>query len=263
MPFALRRVGAAHPALPGARARLVAALLALLLLAGCRADLSVEVRTARGGGGELQATVRLDREAAGRVPDLADQLRLDDLRSAGWRVDGPRPAADGGTVLQVSKPFSSAAGAARAVEELSGSGGPFGTLVVTTERTFWKTRTAVGGGVDLTGGLEAFSDQALAGRLGSPLGVSPAELEREVGRPLAEAFAFEVVARLPGRVASNAPLRRGGAVVWPARLGETVAVTASSEAWNTRRIALAGVALGSALALLVVLVRRSRLISWG
>lgn len=246
-----------------ALARLVPAVLSLLLLAGCQAGVSVEVRGARGGGGEVRATVSLDRDAARRVPDLAEQLRTEDLRAAGWRIDGPRPAPAGGAVVRASKPFSSAAGAARAVEELSGGAGPFGSLRVTTERTFWKTRTAVRGGVDLSGGLEAFSDEVLAGRLGSPLGVSPAELEREAGRPLGEAFTFEIVARLPGEVESNAPLTRSGAAVWPVRLGEAVAVAASSEAWNTRRIGFAAVALASALALVVVLVRRSRLVSWG
>lgn len=221
------------------------------------------VDAAAGGGGQVRATVTLDEEAAAQVPDLAPQLRVDDLEAAGWVVDGPTPAAGGGVTLRVSKRFSSPAGAARAVEELSGAGGPFSSLRLTREQGLWKTKTALVGTVDLSAGLGAFGDAALAETLGAPnLGLDPAAVERELRTPLAEALRVEFVGRLPGTTSSNAPSSRGDAGVWAVDLGSTVAVSASSEAWNVVRLGFAGVALLAFLALLVVVVRRSRLLSW-
>lgn len=245
--------------------RLVPVLVLVLLLAGCRADVAVEIEAAANGGGHVRATVTLDKEAAVQVPDLAQQLRVDDLEAAGWTVDGPSPAHGraGGVTLRVTKPFTTPEGAARTIEELSGAGGPFSTLRLTRERGFWKTKTSLTGTVDLTAGLGAFGDAALTETLGAPnLGLDPAAVERELGRPLSETVRVELTGRLPGTVTSNAPSSLGGGGVWPVVLGATSAVTASSEAWNVLTLALAGLAAVSGLALLVVLVRRSRFFSW-
>lgn len=249
---------------PARLGRLLVVAAASVLVAGCRVGVSVELEAGMDGGGEVRATVTLDEEAAAQVPDLAEQLRVDDLRRAGWQVEGPSPTPGGGASLRAAKRFGSPEGADRAVEELSGPGGPFRSLRLTHERSFWKTRSALTGSLDLSAGLDVFGDAALTELLGGPsFGMDPAEVERELGRPLAEVFALEVVGRLPGRVESNAPLVRDGARVWPAGLGETVAVRASAEAWNVPNLALAAVALVSGAALLVVLVSRSRRVSWG
>lgn len=237
-------------------------LLVALLLTGCRADLVVEVEAEARGAGHVRATVTLDEEAAAQVPDLAGQLRVDDLEAAGWVVEGPAPAV-GGVTISVSKRYATAEGAARAIEELSGANGAFSSLRVTRERGFWKTRTALSGTVDLSAGLGAFGDAALTEVLGAPnLGLDPAAVERELGRPLAEAVGVEFVGRLPGRVTSNAPSSGDGAAVWPVVLGTTTAVAASSEAWNVVTLVLTAVSATSLLSLLVVLVRRSRFFSW-
>lgn len=254
-----RRGGGRRPA-----GRVVPAVAALLLLAGCRVDVAVEVRADAGGGGHVRATVTLDEEAAAQVPDLAEQLRVDDLEAAGWEVEGPSPAPGGGTGLEATKEFASPEGAVRALEQLGGIEGPFRSLRLTRERSFWKTRTSLAGSVDLTPGLDVFGDQALSERLGGPtLGVDPAAVERELGRPLADLIAFEVVARLPGDVESNAPHTAGGRPAWPVPLGQSVPVTATSQAWNVANIAFAALAVAAALALVAVLVRRSRAVSWG
>ena len=207
----------------------------------------------------MLATLVLDREAAAQVPDLARQLRVEDLEGAGWEIAGPEPADGGGVTLRVSRHFSSADDAARALEELSGVGGPFSTLHLARERGLWKTKTVLSGTVDLTAGLGAFGDPALAGKLGAPnLGLDPAALERDLGKPLAQAVHVEVVGRLPGSVRSNAPSTRAGAAVWPVTLGGVSKLSASSEAWNGASVVFGGLALVSALALLVVLVRRRR-----
>lgn len=244
--------------------RAAGAVVALVALGGCRADVSVEVETAAGGGGRVVAVVRLDGQAVEQVPDLADQLRVDDLEAAGWVVEGPTPAPGGGARLEASKPFSSTAGARRALDELGGPSGPFRNLRLAQDRGFWRTRTTLSGTVDLSAGLGAFGDDALAEELGSPtLGVDPAALERELGRPLGDVLGFEVVADLAGRSDDDAPGTRAGDAVWPVPLGATVEVRATSVAWNAVRLVASAVAVGSGLALLVVVVRRSRGVSWG
>ncbi|MDQ3570983.1 MAG: hypothetical protein M3396_10285, partial [Actinomycetota bacterium] len=87
--------------------------------------------------------VVLDKDATAQVPDLARDLRLDDLEAAGWSIEGPSRLEDGQTRIEASKSFSTPAGASRAVEELSGPRGPFGELRLRVDRSFLETRTSV------------------------------------------------------------------------------------------------------------------------
>ncbi len=207
------------------------------------------MRAERDGSGQVRATVALDPAAAAVAPDLADQLRVEDLEAAGWRVEAPPPDKDGRRQLQAVKSFSSPEGAARAVEELAGPAGPFREFALAQDRSFFKTRTRLAGTVDLSGGLEAFIDPGLRQQLA---GADVATIERQLGVTAAEAFRFEVEARLPGQ-----------ARTWPVELGQLQEVRAAVEAWNTPRIVFLLLALASGLALVVVLVRRSRLVTWG
>jgi hypothetical protein len=238
----------------------ILAVATLLLLAGCRVDVSVEVETAAEGGGRVQATVTLDGEAAAQVPDLAEQLRVGDLRAAGWTVEGPSPAPGGGVTVLASKPFATSDGAARVLREL---GGGFGGLRLRVDRGFWKTTSELAGAVDLSSGLAAFGDEELAGLLGNPtLGLDPAAVERELGRPLGDVVTVELVGDLAGAVDADAPATRAGAPVWTVPLGSAVAVRASAEQWNVLRLSVAGLSFVSGISLLVVLLRRSPRVSW-
>lgn len=240
--------------------RLILAVAALFVLAGCRVGVSVEVETAAEGGGRVMATVTLDGEAAAQVPDLAEQLRVSDLGAAGWTVEGPTPAPGGGVTVLASKPFATSAGATRALQEL---GGGFGGLRLRVDRGFWRTTSELTGAVDLSPGLAAFGDEELAALVGNPtLGLDPGAVERELGRPLAEVVAVELVGDLAGEVDADAPRARSGAPVWAVPLGSSVAVRATAQQWNVQRLALAGVSLVAGLSLSVVLVRRSRRVSW-
>ena len=220
--------------------------LSLVLLAGCDARLAVEIDAGPDGNGEVKASVVLDERAAAQVPDLERLLRVDDLEEAGWRVEGPTRRDDGGIRVQAVKSFRSPTGAARAMAELSGPEGPFRDFRLEVDRSYLLTRTALLGTLDLTRGLESFSDEVLAQRLGSPLGVDTKTVERQLGKPLGEAFHVEVVARLPGEQAR----------VWSPALGERVQVAASGTRLNGERIAFGVIALAAGVALLVVLARR-------
>lgn len=209
------------------------------------------VRATADGGGDVAATVSLDREAAEQVPDLAEQLRVDDLKAAGWRIEGPAPAPGGRTQIKAIKAFASPVEATHVFGELTGPNGAFASLRLARNRSLLKTRTSLTGAVDLTAGLEAFSDEVLKERLGGlPLGVEPEKLEAELGKPLADVFGFRLTADLPGRPE--------GPAAWPFRLGQTTAVNAAAEQWNLTTIALGATSATSGLALLAVLRRRRR-----
>lgn len=240
--------------------RVVLAVAALFLLAGCRVGVSVEVETDAGGGGRVRATVVLDEEAAAQVPDLAGQLRVADLGPSGWTVEGPTPAPGGGVTVVATKPFATSAGATRALQEL---GGGFGGLRLRVDRGFWRTSSELTGAVDLSSGLASFGDEELAALVASPtLGLDPGALERDLGRPLGEVLTVELVGDLAGEVDADAPRSRSGSPVWAVPLGSSVAVRAAASQWNVVRLALAGVSLLAGASLLVVLVRRSRRVSW-
>jgi hypothetical protein len=228
--------------------------VAALLLGGCQVTTAVGVDARADGSGTVRATVTLDKDAAGRVPDLASKLRVGDLRAAGWRIDGPVALADGGARVQASKSFATPRQAEAVVAELAGPQGPFRRFTLRRERSFAKTRLAFRGDVDLTRGLGSFSDEQLRARLGgSDLGFDPAELQGKLGRALAQVFPVTVAVRLPGAVTSNAPGRAGNGAEWKPSLGEQVVLTAASEQWNTKNLAFAALALLSALALLTTL----------
>ncbi|MGH9157059.1 MAG: hypothetical protein ACRD1K_14735 [Acidimicrobiales bacterium] len=222
------------------------AVTALALFGGCRVDVDIAVEAGAGGDGLVAVTVRLDRAAVGQIPDLATSFELGDLRAAGWSVAGPSPSPGGGVTIRAEKRFVSVAGAARALAELSGPDGPFGSLRLDRRRTPLGHKTTLSGRIDLTAGAAGFSDPQLQERLGGlPLGVDPAVVERETGQRLDEVFGFRLVAELAGRSATVT-----------ARLGQSVPVAVSASRLDARRIALATASAASGLALVVVLARR-------
>ena len=199
----------------------------------------------------------LDADAARRVPNLRTDLKVDDLRKAGWTIIGPRKEDDGRTWIRASKPFTDPRDATEVVEQISGRNGPFTDFRLTRNRSFLTTRTNFTGTVDLSAGVEAFGDDQLRARLGgSSIGVDPQKLEQQLGQVLDRIFTFRVQTRLPGKVDSNAPLEADQGAEWRPKLGEKVTLVATSSALNTRQVAGAVIAVLAVLALAVLLVVR-------
>lgn len=231
-------------------------MLAVVGLGGCQVSTAIGVDARADGSGVVRATITLDRDAAAQVGDFASRLRVDDLKEAGWRIDGPTATDEGGSEVRASKPFATASEATAVVEELSGADGPFRAFRVTRSRSFAKTRLEFRGDVDLRRGLGSYSDDELRKRLGSDLGFDPAELQARLGRALSRVFPVKVVTRLPGSIESNAPVKAGNGAQWSPTLGEEVTLTASAEQWNVRNLVAAGLAVAFALALAVLLLAR-------
>ncbi len=219
-------------------------------------DATVGLDVARDGSGQVRVVTTFDPEAAGRITDLTAQLMVDDLRAAGWAIDGPERGDDGSTAITASKPFANPEEAGDVLEEVGGSEGPFHDLEVTRRTSFLTTSYTFNGAVDLRAGVEAFSDEELRRRLeGSGFGLGTAELEQATGAPVAETFGLEVRADLPGSISTgDAAEDDHGVAVWRPSLGQETRFAATSSAFNLERLAWLVAALVAALAALAALL---------
>ena len=230
--------------------------LAVVVLGGCQVHTTVTIDVREDGSGQVEVSVALDEEAAGRVPQLAEQLEVDDLVASGWTVTGPSLEGDGRTWIRASKPFSAPEQAGALLEEVTGAGGPFRDLAVRRRPSLVQDRWELGATVDLRDGLAGFSDDALRERLdGTNVGLSDEEVAAQAGRPLAEAVTFEVVVVLPGEVAGNGA-SAGSRVTWQPVLGERVDVAATGTSLQTTTLAWFAAAAAAVAALVVLLGTR-------
>lgn len=233
-------------------------LLVTVIAAGCEVDARVGVDVADDGSGRVEVAVTLDPDAAGRVSDLSGQLRVADLTAAGWAVSGPNTRPDGSVVVTATKPFADVADVSGVLDEISGTQGPFGGLEVRREGSFFATTYHLSGVVDLTDGIDGFSDDGLRRRLeGSGFGLATPEVERLTGVPLGESFHVDVRTHLPGRLVEGprAPGDRETAV-WSPEVGETTVVEARSRRLHVARLAWLAGAVVAATALAAVLGAR-------
>jgi hypothetical protein len=220
-------------------------LLLAFCLSACQATVRVGVDVKQNGGGSVTVTAHLDRDAA----SFASSVRTSDLVKSGWTVVGPTPVANGGVDFTATKSFANPAQAQTIVSELSGPTGPFRDLSIARHQSFFRTATTFQGTVDLTCGLNCFSDPQLQQALGGApdLGIDPSKLQADAGVIVDRLFQFEVAARLPGTLqASNAPTQAGNGAVWKASLGQKAVLSARAQAWNVGHIVLV-VAIGALL----------------
>ena len=237
------------------RALLGLAVLALLVCSACQVTIAVGIDANQNGSGVVRAGVGLDNDALRQIPDLAQQLRVDDLKKAGWTIVGPRKERDGRTWVRATKPFRNPAGAEKAMAELNGPTGPFKDFHLRQSQSFLKTKTSFSGTVNLQG-ARSLADPKLQEQLSAP-GVDPKVLEQQLDAAVNRTFRLEVVAHLPGSIDSNAPTEVEGGAVWHPKVGENVKLTATSTAWHLRTIIFGAVAVVLAVAAVIVW-RRSR-----
>lgn len=234
-------------------------MLALLVTAsGCEIRVDVAVEASVDGSGEVRVAVGLDPEASERVPDLGDQLRIDDLREAGWTVTGPAPEADGYTWIRASKEFTDPADAGVVMDEISGPEGPFRDFSLRREQSAYEERIRFEGTVDLTGGLDGFGDDELRDRVDADLDQVADQIREDLDESLREVFRFRVAALLPGAVESNAPTELSGGALWTPELGEQVELRAEGQAVRWSAVVLTGVAAAAGVALVWLAVRAWR-----
>jgi hypothetical protein len=254
------------------RRTLVIALASVVVLAcaGCRLDVGVDITMAANGTGTVTVTAVADSQLVTTAPSAFADLRLDDVRQAGWSVTGPTRNPDGSLTLTLVKPFATPAEATSILAELNGPNGPLHGLTVGIDRSFALVASTLAGQAQLTGGLAAFSDAALAQALGSP------PLANVVAQPVDEVLGLTVTARFAGSVADAdgaiAPDRQS--VEWRPSLADGVSTPMNARfelvdqgardarrtsrlAWGALAIYLGAILL-TALAVLFVLRRRRR-----
>jgi hypothetical protein len=215
--------------------RLLAALCAVGLLAGCRLDVNVTVDADADGSGTVTVTATADAELLARAPGAAEDLRFDDARAAGWTVTGPTPTDSGGAQVVLTKPFGTPEQATAILAEINGPSGPLRDLALTQTREFARVTTGMTGEVRLDGGVGAFADEALVQVAGK---VPLADQVAASGVPLDQALGLTVTVELPGTVTTTNGTAVGGSVTWTPSLAEGVATPLEAEALQEDAAAL-------------------------
>jgi hypothetical protein len=236
----------------------------VLWATACQVDATTTVTVAEDGSGTVVVEVVLDRQAFLRVDDITRQLRVDDLEEAGWQITGPEPTSDRGRRVVAQKGFDDPDDAAAILAEVTGPDGPLADARVERSKQFGRIEQGFEATLDLSGGIEAFSDPDLASLLNDlPIGQDVAALEEELGAPLADLTSFAVVVDLPAGDESSAgdPAveERGERRVfrWEGSLGDRpVDLRAQTSEVNWTAIGLAALAVVTGLALMVLLLRR-------
>jgi hypothetical protein len=186
------------------RARLaavVASVLGALILAGCKASATVAIRVRPDGSGTVAVDVTLDRDAT-RVLDGGvakpglPVIPLDDLHTRGWST-AVRAAPNGGTLVQLRKPFTGGAGLASALAQLDGRDGALRDVSLVRGRSLLRDHDAVSLLADLTHLRAGVSDDAaLAARLRSA-GINVASLDAGLRARIKGSFDLTVRVELP------------------------------------------------------------------
>lgn len=207
------------------RGRLILLVAALVALAtGCRLDVDVAVQMDDDGAGAITVTAVADAELVAAAPGLADDLRLDDFRNAGWTVEGPTATDGGGLRVVVSHAFASPDEATGLLAGLNGPNGPFQGLTLHRTVDGSTVTYAADGTLQLVGGIDAFSDayvQSLGA--GTPFAATLATR----GEPLASDLGIDLSITLPVAAETDGTLA-GDAATWQVPLdGTSTTVTAS------------------------------------
>ena len=225
----------------------------LLVISACRVDSTVTIDVARNGSGTVSVAVDLDADAAQRVPDLAQQLRVEDLRTAGWVVDGPVAADAGGLRVVATKPFASPDDLPVVLNEI----GAFNNVSLVRSREFGATTWQLDGEIDVTGGVDRFGDAELAALLGGRMtGVDVAAIETELRKPIADMMGMTVVVSMADEVEASAADTDGRTATWIARIDDVaptpIQVVSSVKDERPRFLALLAILfLGGAIVSLV------------
>jgi hypothetical protein len=190
-----------------------ACALGVVVLAGCRVDVTVDLVLGADGTGEVVVTATADAEVVERAPGLAEDLRFDDAAAAGWTIEDPTPTDDGGLSVTLRHPVTSAA---EATNLLASLGPPFNDVRVERTTDGDETTVTLSGGLDLANGFESFADSELLAAAGGP----PFADELDGITP-AESMSVVLRADLPGEVDETTGQRRDGALEWDAPLDGT------------------------------------------
>jgi hypothetical protein len=203
----------------GSRVVLLAACA--VLLSACRLDVTVDVDMTTDGTGTVTVAAVADQELVAQVPDLVEDLRLEDAVANGWRVEGPTAVEGGGMSISLEHDFSSAEELASVLNSigppLTGMQAARTTATGEDGQPDGDTTNAIDGTLVLPNGYESFADAELIEAVGGqPFG----EQIAASGLTPGEAMSFVFRVAMPGELVSSATGTEtdGGVIEWTAEL---------------------------------------------
>lgn len=231
--------------------RTLAVVLLAVLCTACRVDVKVGVAMNADGSGAVTLTAVADADIVKRATSLATDLRFDDLKAAGWVIDGPAKTPTGGLQVTLSHPFQTPAQGTALLAGLNGPGGPLTGLTLARVRTANSTTYSLNGTLQVIGGLNAFTDPDLLAAVGATPYTT--QLTAANVQPSA-AIGITVGATLPGKLQSNSA-GSGSGLTWTVPSDGSAVKVAAVAQQNDRKNVWAGpVAKGALIALIAWVV---------
>lgn len=190
---------------------MTAVLGCMLLLSSCRVDQTISLEVNRNGTGKVVVTAVADKAILDKVPELAADIRTDDLATAGWEVDGPNETDEGGLSLVLTREFQNPTEATLILGQVNGARGPLQEAVLTRSGKDTNSVWTLAGRLEVNGGLQAFIDDAAF----ELLGAAPyaADIE-EAGLDIGAAVGLTFRVQLPGDIESTTGVQKDGAITW-------------------------------------------------
>lgn len=186
-------------------------MCAVVVLSSCRVDQSISLNVKPNGTGNVTVVVTADKAIVEKAPSLAQDIRTDDLKKAGWEVTGPTKTKTGGLTITLKHPFDTPTQATAILKQVSETRGPLHELVLTRSGKDTNSTWALAGRLEVTGGLSSFIDDAGL----ELLDVTPYAAEvAESGLDLGDAVGITFTAALPGTVEATTGIQKDNAITW-------------------------------------------------
>ena len=185
-------------------------VICVMLLAACRVDATVDIAMGADGSGHITVTTIADADVVSKAPGLADDLRFDDVKAAGWTVTGPTETSDGGLKAELTHAFANPEEATALLQSINGSGGPLHGVTLSRAISSSGTSITLAGSLRIDG-LGAFADPDVL----TAIGATP-YAEEVAASSLSPSDAVHVTVRatLPGKLTSTTGTIEGGGVSW-------------------------------------------------
>ena len=239
------------------RLRTVAAVLILsVACAACNVDISIDVKMAADGSGTVTVTATADSDIVTQAPNLVADMHLDDIRAAGWSIQGPAKTPSGGLEIVLTHPFTTPKQATAILADLNGPGGPLKSITLARTKKDETTTYSLGGTLQIDGGLEAFSDTDLSAAVGAAPYAAQAAAS---GTTPQQAVTVKFRAKLPGTVkkstATSGSASSATGLAWSVPLdGTIIDVTTQSTQKAAKNIWASPVARGAKIVFFVWIV---------
>jgi hypothetical protein len=230
------------------------ALVAGLLLAGCRADARLTIEVDDDGSGVVTLRVVLDADAVDTLGGIEDQLQVGDVQAAGWDVRGGPDGQTGGFILEASKPFANPAALTAVIAELSGDDGPFRDFRLARDSGRFEDGWTFSGIADVVEPYAGLDEPGFEDVLRG-MGVDVAGLRTQLGTSISDAVDLEIRVAIPGTERGNFTRTVDGGAVWQVPSDETQQLLAESTSLDQERIVRAGIAVVLGIAALMLALR--------